>query len=503
MGRTQIAAVLLLTTVLTGARCAVAGQAPSAASDPDIPISHQDRVYSAEQYSNTVSVTDPVDNKLLGTIRLGDPLPANFSPLYKGQVLVHGMGFSPDHRTIAVVAIGSNAVNFIDTATNSVKHVTYIGRSPHEAFFTMDGREVWVVVRGENYVSVLDGTTYEEKTRITVPNGPGMTIFSPDGKYGYVCSSFTPETVVISVTDHKIVGRVPQASPFCPNIAATPDSKQVWFTLKDSGKTQVFNGQPPFEVLKTLDTGPITNHVNIVRNANGMFAYVTIGALNEIKVFRTDNFEQVATIQVGKLPHGIWPSGDGTRVYVGLENEDRVAAIDTLKNEVIATNPIGQAPQALVYVPDAVPAVSGDTNTAMTRMMVVPESHGTSNLQPLGVAGQSAQLWLAPPGARKEEKAPTSVSLSDQGLVQVLEAAVSGLEPGKPYLLALATEPSGTGVLEPLQGFMTNPAGAAVVNTIGPIRQVVRGEEKIPRRYLVILPGKVDDHRAAVQVQRE
>src|SRR6476620_6146952 len=105
MGRTQIAAVLLLTTVLTGARYAVAGQAPSAASDPDIPISHQDRVYSAEQYSNTVSVTDPVDNKLLGTIRLGDPLPANLSPLYKGRLLVHGMGFSPDHRTIAVVAL--------------------------------------------------------------------------------------------------------------------------------------------------------------------------------------------------------------------------------------------------------------------------------------------------------------------------------------------------------------------------------------------------------------
>jgi len=62
-----------------------------------------------------------------------------------------------------VVAIGSNAVNFIDTATNTVKHVTYVGRSPHEVFFTPDGREVWVVVRGENYVSVLDGATYQEK----------------------------------------------------------------------------------------------------------------------------------------------------------------------------------------------------------------------------------------------------------------------------------------------------------------------------------------------------
>jgi YVTN family beta-propeller protein len=503
MKRSAYLVVLLVSTVLGGARYAGAGQAPAAAPDPDIPISHQDRVYSAEQYSNTVSVTDPVDNKLLGTIRLGEPLPANLSPLYKGQLLVHGMGFSPDHRTLAVVAIGSNAVNFIDTATNTVKHVTYVGRSPHEAFFTRDGKEVWVVVRGENYVSVLDGTTYTEKTRIAVPNGPGMTIFSPDGKYGYVCSSFTPETVVITVADHKIVGRVPQASPFCPNIAATPDSKQVWFTLKDSGKTQVFDGQPPFALLKTLDTGPITNHVNIARNANGMFAYVTIGGLNEIKVLRTDNFEQVATIPVGKLPHGVWPSGDGTRVYVGLENEDKVAAIDTLKNEVIATSPIGQAPQALVYVPDAVPAASGANNSAMTRMMVVPEGLGTSNLQPLGVAGQSAQLWLAPPGANKEKKAPTSVSLSDQGLVQVFEAAVTGLEPGKPYLLALATESSGTGVLEPLQGFMTNPAGAAIVNTIGPIRQLVRGENNIPRRYLVIVPGTPDNHGVPVQVQSE
>src|SRR6478752_6485575 len=344
MQRCLIVAVLSLTTALIGARYAVAGQAPSAASDPDIPISHQDRVYSAEQYSNTVSVTDPVDNKLVGAIRLGDPLPAILSPLYRGQLLVHGLGFSPDHRTIAVVAIGSNAVNFIDTATNLVKHVTYVGRSPHEAFFTPDGKEVWVVVRGENYVAVLDGASYEEKARIIVANGPGMTIFSPDGKYGYVCSSFTPETAIITVADHKIVGRVRQASPFCPNIAATPDGSQVWFTLKDIGKVQVFDAQPPFSVLKTLDTGPITNHVNIVRNANGMFAYVTIGAVNEVQVYRTNDFSKVATIPVGKLPHGIWPSGDGTRVYVGLENEDRVAAIDTLTNKVIATSPIGQAP---------------------------------------------------------------------------------------------------------------------------------------------------------------
>jgi YVTN family beta-propeller protein len=499
---TAILTLLFAATALAGAHHAWAGQAPGAASDPDIAISHRDRVYSAEQYSNTVSVTDPASNTLLGTIRLGDPLPANLSPLYKGQLLVHGMGFSPDHRTIAVVAIGSNAVNFIDTATNAVKHVTYVGRSPHEAFYTPDGREVWVVVRGENYVSVLDGTTYEEKTRIVVANGPGMTIFSPDGKYGYVCSSFTPETAVITVADHKIVGKVPQASPFCPNIAATPDGKQVWFTLKDTGKTQVFDAQPPFTLLKTLDTGPITNHVNIVRNANGMFAYITVGGLNQIQVFRTDDFSKVATIPTGKLPHGIWPSGDGTRVYVGLENEDKLAAVDTLANKVIATSPIGQAPQALVYVPNAIPPHSEAGNAAMTAMPIVPDQAGRENLHPLAVAGQSTQLSLAAPGGNEQKKL-TSVSLSDQGLVQVLEAAVAGLEPGKPYVLALSSKPDGGGALQPLQGFMTNPAGAAVVNTIGPIRQLVRGEAENPRRYLVIAPGTAAEHGAPVQVQAE
>jgi YVTN family beta-propeller protein len=487
MKRSLLTLGFLASACLFGSAAASAGQAPGAASDPDIPISHRDRVYSAEQFSNTVSVTDPVDNKLVGVIRLGDPQPGNFSPLYKGQVLVHGMGFSPDHKTIAVVSIGSNSVTFIDTATNAVKHTTYVGRSPHEAFFTPDGKEIWVTVRGEDYVAVLDGQSFEEKLRIKVPAGPGMQIFSPDGKYGYVCSSFNPETVVITVADHQIVGHIKQDSPFCPNIAATPDGKQVWFTLKDVGKTMVFDAQPPFNVLKSIDTGPITNHVNFARTANGTFAYVTIGGLNEVKVFRTDDFSAVATIPVGKLPHGVWPSGDGSRIYVGLENADGMAAIDTATNKLIATSPIGQAPQAITYVPNA-----------------VPEGDGTQGLQQLDVAGRAIHLTLGAAEGRepaRDDDAPTSVSLFDQGLIQVLQASVTGLKPKQPYVLALMNERGEESSLEPLAAFMTNPAGAAIVNATGPIRQVVHGEDNMPRRHLVIAEGRADKPGRVVQVQ--
>src|ERR1700758_3014901 len=126
---------------------AFAAQAPWGRSD--IPITSHDRVYAADQTSNTVSVVDPSTNKLLGVIKLGDPVPGALSPLYRGELLVHGLGYSPDSKTLAVVSIASNSVTLIDTATNRVKGTIYVGRSPHEAFFTPDGRELWVTVRGE------------------------------------------------------------------------------------------------------------------------------------------------------------------------------------------------------------------------------------------------------------------------------------------------------------------------------------------------------------------
>ena len=123
-------------------------------------------------------------------------------------------------------------------------------------------------------------------------------------------------------------------------------------------------------------------------------------------------------------------------------------------------------------------------------------------LQQLGVASEAAHFTMTPVGtAAAAAQPPTSVSLYDQGLVQVLEASVTGLEPKQPYVLAFSERADGGGKLEPLEGFMTNPAGSAIVNAIGPIRQIVQGAENTPRRYLVIAPGSMTGPGQPVQVQ--
>src|SRR5207253_1120867 len=83
----------------------------------------------------------------------------------------------------------------------------------------------------------------------------------------------------------------------------------------------------------------------------------------------------------------------------------------------------GQSPQAVNYVPAA-----------------VPEGDDTQGLQALGIGGESAHLTLVSPTDAKATgtKPPTSVSLFDQGLLQVLQASVTRLKPKQSYGLALS-----------------------------------------------------------------
>ncbi|HSS96132.1 MAG TPA: YncE family protein, partial [Terriglobales bacterium] len=336
-------------------------------------------------------------------------------------------------------------------------------------FFTLDGHELWVTVRGENYVSVIDPVQMKEVRRIELANGPGMTIFSSDGKYGFVCSSFTPELDVIDVASHQTIKKLTQASPFCPNIAVSPENDEVWITLKDAGKVQIFNAKPPFEEKAVLETGAITNHVNFANNRNGKFAYLTIGGLNEVKVYqRSAKPELVATIPVGSLPHGLWPSGDGSRMYVALENDGMAVAIDTVSNQVIAKIPIGQTTQALVYVPNA-----------------VPEGDGTQNLVPLGEAANVARLHLS--GTTLFPDAQASVAVNSLGLLDLVQVAAKGLAPKSQYQIYLAdSDHPPFGKLEPLALLKTNPDGAGVAQAIGPLKKLAANSEPQVRRFLLV-----------------
>lgn len=496
-----VAVGALPVVVLLASACAPAAQLPSASPAPapsrgspdPVPVSARDRVYTADQVSNTVSVIDPSTNRLLGVIRLGNARPDVLSPLYDGEVNVHGMGVSPDGRTLDVISTATNSVTLLDAATNAVRGTVYLERNPHEGFFTPDGRELWVTIRGESHIAVLDPGAMRVVARVPTAPGPGMVVFRPDGRVAFVCHSFTPEVWVIDVRTRQLIQKVPVTSPFCPNLAATADGREVWITHKDVGKVTVLDAQS-YRVLDVLETGPVTNHVNFAGEgggtrvggaAAGAFAYVTVGGENVVKVYRRSDRARVATIPVGPMPHGVWPSGDGSRVYVGLQEADAVAVLDTRSNTKIAEIPIGQSPQALLYVPNAVPSGAGTQNLEPLR-----DPRGPLNLTLRGAPGAGSMVT-------------GEVNVRSLGLVDALSVQLEHLEPGSLYSVFLAERTAAPyGDLEMVAAVRSDAKGKGSAEAIATLRRRLDPALGGSRRLLV-LRGEGDPHGAPVLVQGE
>ncbi|MGV9653421.1 hypothetical protein [Streptomyces sp. NPDC003554] len=162
-----------------------------------------------------------------------------------------------------------------------------------------------------------------------------------------------------------------------------------------------------------------------------------------------------------------------------------VVAVDTLKNKVIATIPVGQQPQQLLYVPRA-----------------VPRGPGNVNLLPLGVAGKAGHLTLSPPKG-SGERAHATVSVNALGALDLLQIAATGLKPGRNYTLWLTEKRTAPfGRKQALTMFTANAAGAQIGQAVGLLREVLtppKSATSAPdQRYLVITPA---GSRTAVAVQ--
>ena len=431
--------VALSTTLPAGAAPLPPGTVQAPALPGAQPISSRDRVYTADQSSNTVTVIDPSTNRVLGTIPLGaQRLDDVLGPQYLKAVNVHGLGFSRDGRYLDVISVTSNTVTVLRTADNSVVSQTNVGRASHEGFFTPDGSQVWVADRALSQVDIVDARRGGVVGHITTDAGPSKVVFSPDGKSAYVNHIRSATVDVIDVATRKVVTRIGGlADAFSSDEAISPDGQQLWAAHKKVGKVSVIDTATR-KVSAVLDTGPATNHPNFVTTAAGSFAYVTVGGLDETKIYQRHGAATptyaAAVKSSGSEPHGIWPSPDNTRVYVVNEHSDTVDVIDTARRAVIDTLHVGQEGQALVYVANA-----------------VPDGPGTAGLTRQGLDGQVVN-------APTQVQGPGKVLLTVRAVqgLDMVELSGTRLRPTTRYT-AYATR---NGEQIPLLSFTTDAMGA-------------------------------------------
>ena len=118
------------------------------------------RVYVSDEYGGDVTVIDPADNSVVGSITISERL---------GDVRPRGLEVSPDGKTIYVAVSDFNpqgqtnedAIVAIDAASNTVGTTYHFGSDPERLAVSPDGSQLWVADEDSSQATGFDVSTGE------------------------------------------------------------------------------------------------------------------------------------------------------------------------------------------------------------------------------------------------------------------------------------------------------------------------------------------------------
>ncbi|HZA53347.1 MAG TPA: YncE family protein [Candidatus Udaeobacter sp.] len=258
---------------------------------------HLSRVYVPNRSSNNVWVIDPATFKIVDKFSVG----------------VHPQHVVPswDLKTLWV---NNNAEGRTDGSVTPIDPVTgKPGKSipvddPYNMYFTPDGSATIIVAEARKRLDFRDPQTMAHKYSIDTPDCAGINHadFSIDGHYAIFTCEYAGSIVKINLVEKKVVGYLKLSKGGMPqDVRISPDGKVFY-----------------------------------VADMKGEGVFLVDG----------DKFTEIGHIKTGLGAHGLYPSRDGTQLYVANRGVARVygppkgkgsvSVIDFATRKIIATWPI-------------------------------------------------------------------------------------------------------------------------------------------------------------------
>jgi YVTN family beta-propeller protein len=260
------------------------------------------RVYVPDRRSNNVVVIDPSTDKVVDSFKVGVS-PQHIVPSW-------------DLKTLWVVNNGHEMIKGVDGSVTPIDPLTgKPGRTipvedPYNLYFTPDGRSAIVVAEMHKRLDFRDPHTMALQMSLETPdcNGINHADFSADGRYAIFTCEFDGTLVKIDMVNRKVLGylKLPLAKHGMPqDIRISPDGDVFYVADMHIGGVYVIDGAR-FRYLDFIATGP--------------------GA------------------------HGLYPSRDGTKLYVSNRGtgmvfakphgDGSISVIDFATRKVVANWPI-------------------------------------------------------------------------------------------------------------------------------------------------------------------
>ncbi|MHB1529775.1 MAG: YVTN family beta-propeller repeat protein [Acidiferrobacteraceae bacterium] len=311
------------------------------------------RVYVPNLRSDSVYVINPKTLKVVDHFRVGDE-PQHVVPSW-------------DLKTLWVT---DNAEGHTDGGLTPINPKTgkpgkeIMVPDPYNMYFTPDGHSAIVVAEALKRLDFRDPHTMALQFSLPTPGCAGINHgdFSIDGRYAIFTCEFNGDLVKIDMVHHKVIGYL-QLSPhgMPQDIRISPDGKL--FYVADMKKNGVF----------------------LVNGAR---------------------FKKVGFISTGVGTHGLYPSRDGTKLYVANRGSNlihgprhgkgSVSVIDFATHKVVATWPVpggGSPDMGNVSADGKTLWLSGRFDDVV---YAINTKTGTMKIIPVGMEPHGLTVWPQP-----------------------------------------------------------------------------------------------------------
>lgn len=254
---------------------------------------HLDRVYVPNLRGHDVFVIDPATAKVVDKFKVGRS-PQHVVPSWDLQTLwvANNAEGRPD-----------GSLTPVDPKTGKPGPSIPVD-DPYNMYFTPDGKSAIIVAEAKKRLDFRDAKTMQMQYSIEVPQCAGVNHadFSIDGRYAIFTCEFNGMLAKVDLAERKVLGYLKLQMPEMRiKEGSRPDSPEMEICTSKKGMPQDIRISPDGKRFFIADM-----HADGVHIVDG------------------ETFKQVGFITTGLGAHGLYPSRDGTKLYVANRSTHKI-----------------------------------------------------------------------------------------------------------------------------------------------------------------------------------
>ena len=299
---------------------------------------HRERIYVPNSDGDTVSVIDPVKQKVVATFAVGD-LPHHVTPSY-------------DLKALYVNNTQGNTLTRIDPRTSKPRGRPIPVDDPYNLYFTPDGRSAIVVAERLQRLDFRNPRTW--KLQKSVPAGcAGVDHmdFAADGRRAVASCEFDGTLLLIDVRKRKVLKelKLDRAGSKPVDVRLSPDGKL--FYVADEVANGVWKvDAEKFGVRGFIKTGRGTHGLYPSRDAKVIYATNRTGGSVSVIDLKRKKVKDTWRIPGGSPDMG-GVSADGQTLWLSGRYHAEVYALDTDNGRLVARIPVGAGAHGMLVWP--------------------------------------------------------------------------------------------------------------------------------------------------------